>query len=576
MLAVLIVSIGAGFVGGLVTAALAIALVAYQVPDGQPAIGLTMTHVWQFTAFGIVATLISALATRRRNAELTLAATIGSIGDGVIVADTRGIVTFINHVAQTLTGWRAADAIGKPVARVFNIITEETRAAVDHPVDRVLRERSVVALSDHTLLVARDGTERPIADSGAPIAGPGDTIVGAVLVFRDMSREREEERVRRAAEERHKMQARVLESMAEGVILADEKGYILYTNAAQDAMFRYGHGEFVGQHVMVQNAMTPEAQKRRTAEILSDLESNGSWVGEFDNVRKDGSGFTSRARISRLDHGGRRYIVCVQEDITTLKRIEREREDLLLRERAARGDAERANQLKDEFLATLSHELRTPLNSVLGWTRMLVDHDLPPLQRSQALATIHRNSLAQARLIDEILDLSQVITGRMSLSADEVDLSVVVRTAADSFTPAILAKRQHLHLQLGSGAVVTGDADRLGQVVWNLLSNATKFTPEQGNIVVTVEYVDREVRLTVSDNGCGIDPDFLPFAFDRFRQGDSSSTRAHGGLGLGLALVRHLVESHGGSVRASSPGLNLGTTVEVVLPARVAVAAELR
>jgi PAS domain S-box-containing protein len=338
-------------------------------------------------------------------------------------------------------------------------------------------------------------------------------------------------------------------------------------------MFGYAPGEFIGRHIMVQNEMTPDARKRRVAEILSDIESKGSWVGDFTNVRKDGSGFTSRARISRLEHDGRRYIVCVQEDITTLKRVALEREELLQRERAARADAERANQLKDEFLATLSHELRTPLNSILGWTRMLVDHDMPPAQRSQALATIHRNSLAQARLIDEILDLSSVITGRMSLSAEEVDLSDVVRTTAESFTPAILAKHQHLHLQLRSGAVVTGDADRLGQVVWNLLSNATKFTPDRGTIVVTVEYVDREVRLIVTDNGSGIDPDFLPYAFDRFRQGDSSSTRAHGGLGLGLALVRHLVESHGGSVRASSPGLNQGTTVEVVLPARVAVAA---
>ena len=251
-----------------------------------------------------------------------------------------------------------------------------------------------------------------------------------------------------------------------------------------------------------------------------------------------------------------------------LEQQARERLELLEREQSARAEAERANRLKDEFLATLSHELRTPLNAVLGWSHMLTRRQLTPEQQKQALAAIHRNAQAQARLVDDVLDLSRIVTGRMALTSEPVDVSEIVRTTAESFTPAILGKRQDLRLDLGKAAEVTGDPHRLRQITWNLLSNATKFTPDGGVITVRVSTVGGRVEVAVSDTGLGIDPGFIPFVFDRFRQADSSTTRGHGGLGLGLALVRHLAEAHGGTVAAMSDGLGRGATIRVTLPAR--------
>src|SRR4029453_866378 len=193
----------------------------------------------------------------------------------------------------------------------------------------------------------------------------------------------------------------------------------------------------------------------------------------------------------------------------------------------------------------------------------------PEPQPQPALAAIHRNAQSQSRLVDDVLDLSRIITGRMALTADPIDLSEIVRTTVESFTPAVLGKRQTVHLMLPAQTRITGDAHRLRQVIWNLLSNATKFTPEGGSITVRVAYHESRVELEVIDTGEGIDPAFLPYVFDRFRQGDSSSTRRHGGLGLGLSLVRHLVEAHGGTVAAASAGKGRGATITVRLPARV-------
>jgi PAS domain S-box-containing protein len=446
MIAVLLMALRAGLAAGLVCAVVTMALANYYItpPVGSFAVP-TLRDAYELGVFGATAATISALAARGRRAQLTLEATLASIGDGVVVTDAAGRVTFLNTVAERLTGWRRKEANGRPVRTVFNVIREDTRGPADNPVERVLREGIVVGLANHTLLVCRNGTELPIADSGAPIRDEHGRLIGGVLVFRDASPQR------------------------------------------------------------------------------------------------------------RIEE--------------TFKRQAEERQRLLESERAARSDAERANRLKDDFLATLSHELRTPLNAVLGWSHMLSSRDVSPHQQKQALAAIHRNALAQARLVEDVLDLSRIVTGRMTLNAEPVDLSEVVRTTAESFTPAVLGKRQTVTLDLAPRAHVNGDPHRLRQVTWNLLSNAIKFTPDDGRISVRVAAVDSKVELSVSDSGQGIDPAFLPFVFDRFRQADSSTTRHHGGLGLGLALVRSLVEAHGGTVTAASDGPERGATVTVALPA---------
>jgi signal transduction histidine kinase/ActR/RegA family two-component response regulator len=243
----------------------------------------------------------------------------------------------------------------------------------------------------------------------------------------------------------------------------------------------------------------------------------------------------------------------------------------LAAEQAARGEAEGANRAKDEFLAVLSHELRTPLNAVYGWARMLRAGQVHEDARERALEAIVRNANAQVQLIDDLLDISRIVTGKLRLDVRPVDLRGVVEAAVDAVRPASEAKALRLQSVLDPRAgPITGDPDRLQQVVWNLLMNAVKFTPRGGRIQVRLERVDSHVEIVVSDTGQGIGPDVLPFIFDRFRQADSSSTRAHGGLGLGLALVRHLVELHGGSVAAQSPGEGQGATFIVKLPLTIA------
>jgi signal transduction histidine kinase len=238
------------------------------------------------------------------------------------------------------------------------------------------------------------------------------------------------------------------------------------------------------------------------------------------------------------------------------------REQIRLREQA-----EEASRAKDEFLAMISHELRTPLNAIVGWTGMLRTGRIDEQTTSRAVETIERNARSQAKLIEDLLDISRIITGKLRLNVQPVELSSVVDAAVDVVRPAAAAKDVRLQVILDSGAgPVSGDPERLQQIVWNLLSNAVKFTPKQGRVQIRLQRLNSHVEVTVSDTGQGISPDFLPFVFDRFRQADSSFTRSHGGLGLGLAIVRHLVELHGGSVSVHSAGEGLGATFTLKFP----------
>ena len=237
-------------------------------------------------------------------------------------------------------------------------------------------------------------------------------------------------------------------------------------------------------------------------------------------------------------------------------------------------EAQRANRLKDEFLATVSHELRTPLSAVLGWAGMLRSMRLPPDRTKEAAATIERNATSLARLIDDLLDVSRNLAGNFHLEAQLLDLNPIVAAVVDNVRPATVSKDLHLSYcsTLPPGCAVRGDAGRLEQVVSNLLTNAIKFTPEGGRINVVVDRSENYAQVTVTDSGEGINPQFLPFVFDRFRQADVTTTRRHPGLGLGLAIVRQLVELHGGTVHAASEGEGRGATFRVLLP--IAVAAE--
>jgi len=256
----------------------------------------------------------------------------------------------------------------------------------------------------------------------------------------------------------------------------------------------------------------------------------------------------------------------LQLEIAERKQAEVQRAEMLVREQAARAEAEQANRTKDEFLATLSHELRTPLTAILGWSHLVRTGKLEPAQLTRALETIERNARSQSQLIDDLLDVSRIITGKLQIEPRAIDLGSIIEGAVEAVRPSFEAKSITLETKIDPDAVVMGDANRLQQVFWNLLSNAVKFTPESGMVRIEAKRIPPIVRVSVSDTGIGIKPEFLPFIFDRFRQADGSTTRVHGGLGLGLSIVKHLVQMHSGDVQVHSDGQDQGAVFSVEFP----------
>jgi PAS domain S-box-containing protein len=298
----------------------------------------------------------------------------------------------------------------------------------------------------------------------------------------------------------------------------------------------------------------------RTAEMDTVRQLGQVRDAEYQFYTKDGRELTGLLSAERIEIGGKDYALTAIRDITEEKR-------LFAAERKAREQAEVANRLKDSFLATVSHELRTPLNHMLGWVVMLRGGKLPPEKATEALATIERNIRAQNRLVEDLLDVSRIVSGKMQLQIQTIMPAQVIEAAVTSARPAAEAKNLRLEVVLNEPAcTVSGDSDRLQQVVWNLLSNAIKFTPNGGHVVVRLDQRDGHIEITVSDTGQGIAPEFLSHVFDRFSQADASSKRKHGGLGLGLAIVRHLVELHGGEASVASPGLGQGASFTIKLP----------
>jgi PAS domain S-box-containing protein len=302
------------------------------------------------------------------------------------------------------------------------------------------------------------------------------------------------------------------------------------------------------------------ARRERDEALLQVAPAIGSQVGEFLARKR------AEQVIARLNAD-------LRERVEELQTLLADRADLLAAAEAARAEAEAANQAKDEFLATVSHELRTPLSAVLGWVHLLRTGSLDEATRARALETLHRNARVQAQLINDLLDMSRIITGRLRLDLALLDLEPVVRAALEAMRPAAEAKGIRLEgvMEPGVGSV-RGDSDRLQQIAANLLSNAVKFTPGGGTVLVTLTRAGSHVELSVTDTGIGIAPEFLPHVFDRFRQADSSTTRAHGGLGIGLTIAKELAELHGGSIRAESPGLARGATFTLALPLPAAMA----
>jgi len=386
----------------------------------------------------------------------------------------------------------------------------------------------------------------------------------AVLFNDTTDRKRAEEALRESKERL----AGIVSSAMDAIITVDEDQRIVLFNEAAERMFGCPAAEALGRPF---NRFIPERFRDAHTELVRRFgETAGAShaMRPLTALRADGAEFPIEAAISKVEVGGRKLYTLILRDITERKQAEAEREQLA-REQVARAAAEAANRSKDEFLAMVSHELRSPLNAILGYTRMLRSGSADKEAINKAAAVVERNAKAQLQIIEDLLDSSRIVTGKLRIEPGLVDLTLALEAALATVRSAAEAKGVALVANFGpSPEHVLGDSTRLQQVVWNLLSNAIKFTPEGGRVELRMEGVADNVRVTVTDTGKGIEPEFLPFVFDRFRQADPSSARHYGGLGLGLSLVKYLVELHGGTITAVSEGLGRGATFIVTLPRR--------
>lgn len=552
-----------------------------------------------------------------------LTTTLVSIGDGVITTDAMGDVTFMNPVAEAMTGWTLAEAQGRGLEQVFAIYSEETHRPAENPAARVLRDGRVVGLANHTVLRARNGFETPIDDSGAPIRGEDGRMLGAVLVFRDATREKRER-------DRRELLSRTGEALVSSsldyagtvatvarlavpliadwcsVDLSEDANHAPYQAAV--AHVDPGKVELarqLGQHYPTNPAArtgAPEVARSGKAELYPEISARLLENAAYDDEHlrllrllqfRSAIVVPLRGRTRILGamtfvyaESGRRYnhddlafaqsfadrAAMAIENAIALRQIEEAR----IEERRLRAQSEMASRAKDEFLAMVSHELRTPLNAILGWAVTLRRRALEPAI-DRGLSVIERNARTQAKLIEDVLDISRIISGKLALSLGPTNIAEAVSASVETVTPAAEAKAIDIEMApVDPTLVITADPNRVQQIIWNLLSNAVKFTPKGGKVHVSAWREGSEVRLCVKDSGEGIRREVLPLIFEPFHQADASITRRHGGLGLGLAIAKQLIAAHGGTVRADSEGPGKGATFLVQLPARSAVAAVMR
>lgn len=373
-------------------------------------------------------------------------------------------------------------------------------------------------------------------------------------------------RARQAEEAMRQSEAKfraIFDQVDDGICLFTRELTFLETNPAITQLLNYSREHLLGKNL---SDFMPAPSASRLESISRELDRGNSWQGMFSLQDASGQAIELDWRFSLHSVPG--LWLAITTDARNRLRVEAEREQLLASERAARAAAERANRLKDDFLATLSHELRTPLSAIVGWAQILKFGQINEHQNlKEGVEAIERNAKIQTQLIEDLLDVSRITSGKLRLDLQPVDIASIASAALESMAPAAIAKGVEVIRVLDPGAgLVAADAGRMQQVVWNLLSNAVKFSPKGAKVQLTVRRVESSVEVSVSDEGQGISREFLPHIFERFRQEDASSTRSHGGLGLGLAIVKHLVELHGGTVQALSQGVDQGSEFIIRLP----------
>jgi PAS domain S-box-containing protein len=516
--------------------------------------------------------------------------------DGILAFDQDCRYTAWNRAMERISGKKSADVLGRNAFEVFPFLKE---TGEDKCFYKALEGKTSVS-ENRPYTIPETGREGFFRGYYSPLYDEQTRIAGGIAIIRDIT---ERKLAETKAEEVHQRLSFHVENSPLAVIEWDSDFRVSRWSESAQRLFGWAPEEVIGKHVGdwhfvfdedVDGVEQVTNRQRLGAEFLG--------VQRNRNYTRDGSVLYCEWYNSVLhnESGQLISVLSLVLDVTARKRAEEERAELLVSEREARRQAEEADRLKDEFLATLSHELRTPLTSVLGWAILLRSGEVQEANIARAIETIERNARSQARLIDDLLDVSRIITGNLRLDLRSINLAPIVEAAIQALGPTAEAKNIQLQMKFDSeSCLVKGDQNRLRQVIWNLLMNAIKFTPPGGSVNVRLECVvpsqtfnvQRQtetrnpqseisessplplppaptpyVRLTVTDTGVGIPESFLPFVFDRFRQAEGSISRQQGGLGLGLAVARHLVDLHGGNIRAESRGPQQGSTFTVELP----------
>ena len=496
---------------------------------------------------------------------------VASVRDyAIFLLDSDGNVQTWNAGAERFKGYRADEIIG----RHFSVFYPPEARARNQPEHELAEATRLGSFENEAWRVRKDGSRFWANVIITALRDPEGNSLGFGKITRDVTKRRSHEEALRQSEERFRLLVEGVSDYA--IFMLDANGNIATWNAGAKRINGYEADEIIGKHF---STFYPAKaiESGWPAHELEVAAQSGSYAEEGWRLRKGGTQFWASVTITALRDDEHRLVgfAKLTRDLTERKRAEaievasQQRDAILEAERSARMSAQQAARIKDEFLATLSHELRTPLSSILGWTQILMKKGAAsaPSDLQRAIEVIDRNARAQVQLIDDLLDLSRIMTGKMRLDLQQIAIPDVVRAAIESAEPAAHAKDIRLKVILDPvPATVTADSSRLQQVVWNLLTNAIKFTPKGGRVQVLLQRVNSHIELSVSDTGIGIPPGFLPHVFDRFAQRDSSTTRSYGGLGLGLAITKQLVEMHGGSIRVTSQGEGKGATFFVDLP----------
>ncbi len=494
--------------------------------------------------------------------------TLGSIGDAVITTDTEARVTYVNRVAELLTGWGNEEAAGRPLDDVFRIVHEDTRAPVEQPVTKALRDGVIVGLANHTVLIGRDGTERAIDDSAAPIRDNDGTVLGCVLVFRDITeRRRAEQRERTLQAEAASANARFRAFFDQGPIFAgimDLDGMLVETNRLAVEACGFTREQVVGKPFWDGPWWSPSPSLTETIRAASAQAAAGTaFRAELPYFVADGSERLVDLNILPIkDEAGRvRFLAPTGVDIT-------ERRSLEDRLRRLAVDLSEADRRKNEFLAMLAHELRNPLAPIRNALRILRAPGTDATVVGSTSDMMERQVGHMVRLVDDLLDVSRITRGKIDLRKEPLELASTIHHAVEALRPLVDKMQHALTLALPEKPVyLEGDPIRIAQIVGNLLSNACKYTERGGRIVLAVVRDRDQVVVSVRDNGIGIAEDALPHIFEMFTQVDASLARSQSGLGIGLTLVKQLVEMHDGTVEARSAGASHGSEFVVRLPA---------